>query len=123
MTLGNRFILAGIVYVLIGMSLGIFMGATQNFTLHGVHAHINLLGWVTMVLFGLIYRSKPAMESEKLAGIQFWVSNLAFIVMMITLTLFLKGNESVVPVLAASEFVAVAGMLMFGSLVWKHRMS
>ena len=121
MNLANRFIFAGLVYILVGMILGIIMGATRDFSLHGVHAHINLLGWVTMVLFGLVYRSIPAMAKEKLADIQFWVSNIGFIVMMISLTMVLRGNESVVPILAASEFAVVAGMLMFGWVFWKNR--
>ena len=36
-----------------GMALGISMGITQDFTLSPAHAHLNLLGWVTMALYGL----------------------------------------------------------------------
>ena len=43
------------IYVLIGMGFGIFMGATENFTLAMAHAHLNLIGWVTMALYGTFY--------------------------------------------------------------------
>ena len=37
-----------------GMGLGIVMGISQDFTLAPAHAHLNLLGWVTMAIYGLI---------------------------------------------------------------------
>ena len=43
------------IYVLIGMGFGIFMGASQDFTLAPAHAHLNLIGWVTMALYGTFY--------------------------------------------------------------------
>ena len=36
--------------------LGIWMGMHEDFTLAPVHAHINLLGWVTLALYGLYHR-------------------------------------------------------------------
>ena len=39
-----------------GISLGIWMGMHEDFTLAPVHAHINLLGWVTLALYGLYHR-------------------------------------------------------------------
>ncbi|WP_159593365.1 hypothetical protein [Chelativorans xinjiangense] len=41
--------LAG-VWLLAGLSLGIFMSTQLDFTLRSVHAHINLLGWATLAL-------------------------------------------------------------------------
>jgi hypothetical protein len=41
-----------------GMILGIVMGILQDFTLAPAHAHLNLLGWVTLALYGLYHRSK-----------------------------------------------------------------
>jgi hypothetical protein len=50
------FLLAAIT-VTVGMCLGIFMGINQDFTLAPVHAHLNLLGWVSLFLFGIYYRT------------------------------------------------------------------
>jgi Mg/Co/Ni transporter MgtE len=58
--------MAGIYFVL-GVTLGIVMGASNNFTLMGVHAHLNLLGWVSLGLIGLIYKAIPAAAETKLA--------------------------------------------------------
>ena len=43
-----------------GMSLGIWMGMHEDFTLAPVHAHINLLGWVTLALYGSITAASSA---------------------------------------------------------------
>src|SRR3954471_17857543 len=52
---------------LTGMVLGIFMGIRQDFTLMPVHAHLNLLGFVTMFLSALYYRVVPEAASDRLA--------------------------------------------------------
>jgi uncharacterized membrane protein YoaK (UPF0700 family) len=49
------FALASVTAV-IGVSLGIYMGIAHDFTLTPVHAHVNLLGWVSLFLMGLYYR-------------------------------------------------------------------
>lgn len=48
-----RFLLIAVAVALVGMCGGIFMAATQDFTLAPAHAHLNLLGWVTLALYGL----------------------------------------------------------------------
>jgi len=121
MSLANRFILAGIAYGIIGMLMGLVMGASGKFDMAPVHAHIILLGWVSMALFGLIYRNIPSMAGEKLAVWQFWISNLGLIIMMITLAMVINKNMAMAPVLAVSEIVVVFGMLIFAWLMWKYR--
>ena len=56
-----------VLYLILGIALGIAMGASQNFTLRPVHAHINLLGWTTMALAGLIYSVFPKAGESGLA--------------------------------------------------------
>jgi hypothetical protein len=52
--------ITGAVAALIGMGLGIAMGISQDFSLTPVHAHLNLLGWVSMLLYGLYYRPRAS---------------------------------------------------------------
>src|SRR5690348_15436275 len=49
------FFVTGGLLLLSGMMLGEYMGAHENFTLSPLHAHINLLGWVTLALYGTFY--------------------------------------------------------------------
>ncbi|MDQ6618296.1 MAG: cbb3-type cytochrome c oxidase subunit I [Pseudomonadota bacterium] len=89
------------------------MGVTENFKLRPVHAHLNLLGWATVALAGLIYTVFPAAGESRLARIHFWLHNLSVPVMMGALWFFLLGNTSALPVLAAAEIVAACGVVVF----------
>jgi len=102
-----------IAYLIVGVGFGIAMGATENFTLHPVHAHINLLGWTTMALAGLIYSVYPKAAASRLATIHFWLHNSALPVMMASLTVLLLGDARAVPFLIAGEMVAAAGVIVF----------
>lgn len=104
-----------VVYLIIGVSMGIAMGASQNFTLRPVHAHVNLLGWTTMALAGLIYSVFPKAGESRLARAHFWLMNLALPVMMVALGLVLFGRMAVVPVLGAAEIVAALGIVTFAA--------
>src|SRR2546423_29887 len=92
-----------VIYLLIGVAMGIVMGASENFTLRPVHAHVNLLGWATLALAGLVYSVFPQAGQSRLAKVHFWLQNLALPVMMVALTLLLLGNPAVIPVLAIAE--------------------
>jgi hypothetical protein len=102
-----------VVYLMLGVALGIAMGATENFTLRPVHAHLNLLGWTTLALAGLIYSVYPKAATSRLARIHFWLHNLALPVMMGSLAALLLGHTEVVPALVMSEFVAAGGVIVF----------
>jgi hypothetical protein len=102
-----------VVYLLVGVSLGIAMGASGSFTLRPVHAHINLLGFTVMTLAGLIYSVYPAAGASRLAAIHFWLHNISLPVMMGSLAALLLGNASVVPVLGVSEVLALVGVIAF----------
>lgn len=102
-----------VLYLCLGIGLGIAMGASENFTLRPVHAHINLLGWTTLALAGLIYSVFPQAGASRLAKLHFWLLNLALPVMMGALTMLMLGNRAIVPVLAVSEIVAAVSILLF----------
>jgi hypothetical protein len=52
------FILAALAGVT-GMLLGLYMGPSEDHSLTPAHAHLNLMGWVTMTLYGLYHRGAP----------------------------------------------------------------
>ena len=104
---------AAIVYLIAGVSIGIGMGATENFTLRPVHAHLNLLGWATVAIAGLVYAVFPAAGRSRLARIHFWMHHTAVPVMMAALTALLFGHTSAIPFLVTAEMVAALGVLVF----------
>ena len=105
--------------VLIGMGFGIFMGASQDFTLAPAHAHLNLIGWVTMALYGTFYALAPE-ASKKLAWTVFWLNNAGAAIMFPSLAMVLSfgDNSPFLLPLILSEFLALSAMLCFAFSVW-----
>lgn len=118
--MGNRFLRLAVVYFLLGVTLGIVMAGSHDYTYRPVHAHLNLLGWVSMALFGLWYRSAPLAAETRLAKTHFWLHNSALPVQMVTLILFLGGNTAAEPVLAAASVVMGIGLICFAINLWRH---
>ena len=118
--MGNRFLRLAVVYVLLGVTLGIVMAASHDFTFRPVHAHLNLLGWASMALFGLWYRSAPAAAETRLAQVHFWLHNIALPIQMVTLSMYVSGNNAVEPVLALASVVMGIGFVCFAINLWKH---
>ncbi len=89
------------------------MGATHQFTMHPVHAHLNLVGWATGAIAGLLYLFFPQAAQSRLGKAHFVLHNVGVPVMMGSLALLLTGNTAVVPVLIAGELATAAGVLAF----------
>ena len=106
------FRIAGI-YLLVGMGIGIAMGATGNFALLPLHAHVNLLGWVGLAIFGGVFRLWPALAETRLAQVSFWAYNLALPVVLASLARLLLGHTDALPVMAAGELAVFAAAVMF----------
>jgi hypothetical protein len=110
----------GVVAMLVGMSLGMHMGASGDFTLMPVHAHLNLLGFVVMAVYGTFYALVKSF-SEKLAWINFGFSAAGVLVMTPFLALMLSsGDESLEPFVAIGGALAMIGLITFGVSVFKE---
>ncbi|MES2902067.1 MAG: cytochrome-c oxidase [Pseudomonadota bacterium] len=112
---GFIWIKLAVVYLIIGISIGMAMGASHNFTLRPVHAHINLLGFVTLTLSGLIYSLFPAAGESKLAKVHFWMMNGALPFMMLGLAGMLLGYQQTLLVMIVAEFVLAGSVIAFAA--------
>ncbi|HVL20383.1 MAG TPA: hypothetical protein VM422_05280 [Amaricoccus sp.] len=98
---------------LCGMSLGIYMAANQDFTLAPAHAHLNLLGWVSMALYGLWYRGAE-IARPRLAWTQAIVATVGFAIMVVALALLLAtGEHRFEALIGVGAIFTVLGMLLF----------
>lgn len=88
-----NYIKSSLVYLALGvtmgllMSLGVFDGREYVTTLH---AHINLLGWISMLIFGVAFHILPRfsgrpLHNEKMASVQLWLNNIGLAGMVVTL--------------------------------------
>ena len=53
-----------VLFVIAGMAMGIGMAMSQDHSIMPAHAHLNLLGWVSLFLFGIYYERRPALDTS-----------------------------------------------------------
>jgi hypothetical protein len=116
--MGTRFIKIATLYLAIGVTMGMVMGMTGKFTLMPVHAHVNLLGWASLALVGVVYQLYPEASRTRLAKIHFWLHNLGLPPLMIALAFLLSGNEALEPVVGIASLVVGCGIFIFVINVW-----
>ncbi|HEY5237772.1 MAG TPA: hypothetical protein VIJ62_05275 [Rhizomicrobium sp.] len=109
------FLVAGLL-LLGGMVLGEYMGAHEDFTLAPLHAHINLLGWVTLALYGTFYALTKETYSPRLAWLNFILSVGGLLAMIPLLYLVLtapNGGKVYGAQLGMAGGIAMLGLLVF----------
>jgi hypothetical protein len=101
----------------VGVSLGVYMGVGGDHTLGPVHVHLNLIGWVSLFLFGLFYKSHPDAISGA-ALVQVSTVAIGYIVMLSGLAgLLLTASAAFMPLAVIGSLLVWAGFLMFFILV------
>jgi hypothetical protein len=105
------FLLLGTVLLIVGAGLGIKMGASEDFTLTPVHAHLNLAGWASLALFGLAYRAYPSMAERRLALAHFIVSATGAVLLPIGIGLAVLKNQPGLAIVAS--LLWLLGVLLF----------
>ena len=116
------FFAIGVVYLLLGMMWGMHMGASENFSTMPAHAHLNLLGWVTMAIYGTFYALTQATLSPRLAWTNFALAAGGVALMIPSLALYLAGGRDTkfIPGLVAGEILTVLSLLVFAVSVWRE---
>ena len=94
------------------------MGMMNDTKWRGVHIVIVLVGFVTIALFGVMFRLWPAMKEGSLATAQFWLTIIGVIGVIVGSVLQMQ-NGSVV-ILAVSSAILIAGTLLLGWLFWER---
>ena len=107
----RNFMGVGIVAALAGMLLGIVMGVSQNFTLTPAHAHINLVGWASLSVFGLAYRAGIA-KNDHWAAVHFWIATAGAVVLPVGIALAVTKGEPTTAIIGS--LLTLASMVLFG---------
>jgi hypothetical protein len=108
---------AAILMVLAGMVWGIIMAISQDHSAMPAHAHLNLLGWVSLFLFGIFYHLHPAIDRSRAALIQVWVWIVGTVILTVGVGLVHTGHPVGDPFAAVGSLIVLASMLQFGWLV------
>ncbi|HET7083359.1 MAG TPA: hypothetical protein VFI23_01205 [Rhizomicrobium sp.] len=111
----------GVVYLFMGMMWGMHMGESEDFTMMPAHAHLNLLGWVTMAIYGTFYALTHASLKPKLAWTNFALATIGVAVMIPSLALYLPAHDAkYIPGIIAGEVATVLSLLVFAVSVFRE---
>lgn len=108
------------IYFMTGVTMGVYMAATHHFEQMPVHAHLNLLGWVSLGLIGAIYQLKPKAAQTVLAKAHFVLHNLGLPVMTGALFMLLGGDRGAEPLVGIGATLVAAGVLCVGINLIRH---
>jgi hypothetical protein len=124
MSFDRKYLVCALLFLVAGLSLGIFMAATDN---HGelvAHAHILLIGFVVSLIYGIIHKLWLAQPNPLVARIQFILHVTAALVLSVGLTL-LYGNlvppAQLVPILITGSLAVLISAVMMLYMVLSPR--
>ena len=108
------FFAIGVLCLVTGMVWGMIMGNSENFILAPAHAHLNLLGWVTMAIYGTFYALTRETLSPRLAWTNLVLAVLGVLVMIPSLAMYLTGAVQYGPGIAVGSVLSFLALLVFG---------
>ncbi len=119
--MGIAFIKTSVVYFVIGVGFGLYIGIANQFQFASAHAHINLLGWVSSAIAGLVYLQVPRLGSTKLAKAHFWLYFVGVPILTGAMVLFGLGMHNVGgPLSGVGGILIVVSVLLFAINVFVH---
>ena len=112
------FLRIAVIYALVAMFLGITMGIREDFTQASTHAHLNLVGWVSMALYALVYRQYPAAAQSRFAMLHFWIANVGAVLLTVGIYTQMADMPSLAFIVISGSFITILGMLIFTVIVY-----
>ena len=114
----RAYVALALALLIIGEALGFYMGMMNDMKWRSVHVVIVLVGFVTLAVFGVLFRLWPAMKRGGLATAQFWITAIGTAGVIVGS--IMQTTNGSVAVLAASSAVLIAGALMLAWLFWER---
>jgi hypothetical protein len=111
---------AAVLFVIAGMGWGLQMAISGNHAAFPAHAHLNLLGWVSLFLFGVFYHLHPVIDRSRAALVQVWVWIAGTAIQAIGVGMVHTGNPGGEPYAKAGSVIVLASMLLFTWLVYRR---
>lgn len=116
--ISQLFFKTAVVFLIVGIAVGLQMAISGDHSFFPAHAHINLLGWVTSAIFGGYYALNPAKAELTLAKIHYGVYTAGMVVMLPALYFMLRGRPELEPIVAGGSLIVTAGILIFAFIVF-----
>jgi hypothetical protein len=87
---------SAVLFVIAGMIWGIVMAISEDHSAMPAHAHLNLLGWVSLFLFGIFYHLHPAIDRSRTAMVQVCVWIAATVILAVGMAWSIRAVRSAI---------------------------
>lgn len=118
------FLKAALVYLGLGIIMGVWLGFVPDAIIYRpAHVHLNLLGFTSMVIFGVAYHVIPRftghpLHSHRLAAVHWWASNVGLVLLTLGF-IFLPWQPMARPLVEAGAVAAALGAFLFIYNLWR----
>lgn len=114
----RAFVGMALVWLTLGMILGLYIGWTESNQYLPVHITMLLPGFVVLAVYGALYRLWPAMKNSGLAKAQFWLASLGVLGQVVGTYQLVRTNGDDMMIIASSSVLAILGGLLMFWLFW-----
>jgi cbb3-type cytochrome oxidase subunit 1 len=120
-----RFLKAGLVWLGLGVLFGLAMTVYPGWVVfRPIHAHLNLLGFVAMIISGVAYHVIPRftghpLHSPRLAGAHWWLANVGLVVLSGGFFLSLRYGPRFAPISIAGGTLSALAAWAFIYNMWR----
>lgn len=124
MTFDRKYLVFALCYALLGLSLGIYMAASQNHAELVTHAHILMVGFVVSFVYATIHKLWLVAPGRGIANLQFIVHQVSAITMAVGLFMLFGGMAppaKLEPFLSVAALGVLLGMLLMIFMVLKFK--
>ncbi len=121
----RAFIKAGLVWLALGVSLGVGIAVHPAWLVYRpAHLHMNLLGFVTMMIYGVGYHVLPRFSghplwNRRLAGWHWGFSNLGLLLMVVGFGMAPNYLPHSTAVLGTGGAISAIGAYLFVLNAWR----
>ena len=121
----KAFLKASLAWLALGVSVGVAMAAHPVWTVYRLaHVHMLLLGFVTMMIFGVAYHVIPRfvgfpLHRPALAGAHWWLANVGLVLMAGGFVARVLSPAVGTAILAAGGTLTALGAYVFVYLIWR----
>ena len=120
-----RFLKAGLAWLGLGVLFGLAMTVYPRWVVfRPVHAHLNLLGFVAMIISGVAYHVIPRftghpLHSPRLAGAHWWLANIGLVVLTGGFLLSLRYGPRFAPITITGSTLSTLAAWAFIYNMWR----
>ncbi len=121
----RAYLKSSLAWLALGVTAGVVMAAHPVWTVYRpAHLHMLLVGFVTMMIYGVAYHVIPRftgfpLYSRRAPVWQLWMSNVGIVLMVIGFAIRANGLPSGTPILATGGLITAAGAYTFVYVIWR----